>query len=130
MSEPFQMPKPVNRNDHEESEVTHRPAEEPKKVERESKPMSHSRNSFDSKSRAPLAVVAVVVVLLLAVAGWRAWSNMGGGNGIDGGKYQAVFFTNGQVYFGKLHAFSNDYLKLDKIFYIQAQTASTDTKNP
>ncbi|MEO5499003.1 MAG: hypothetical protein ABIR46_00720 [Candidatus Saccharimonadales bacterium] len=53
---------------------------------------------------------------------------------IDSGKYQAVFFTNGQVYFGKLAQVNSSYFKLTDVFYIQASdtNAETDTesKNP
>ena len=51
---------------------------------------------------------------------------------IDSSKYQAVFFTNGQVYFGKLHTLNNNYMKLTDIFYLQAKDPSTnaDSKNP
>ncbi|RJO62048.1 hypothetical protein C4544_00925 [candidate division WS5 bacterium] len=36
-------------------------------------------------------------------------------------KYQAVFLTNGQVYFGKLEDKGGDYVKLTDIYYLQAQ---------
>lgn len=51
---------------------------------------------------------------------------------IDSGKYQAVFFTNGQVYFGKLQTLNSSYMKLTDIFYLQAkaETATTDSENP
>lgn len=49
---------------------------------------------------------------------------------INGGQYQAVFFTNGQVYFGKLQTLNGGYMKLTDIFYLQTQTAaSSTTKN-
>ena len=54
---------------------------------------------------------------------------------IDSGKYQAVFLTNGQVYFGKLTDNGGDYLKLTDIYYLQSQdqknvqSAGTDTNN-
>jgi uncharacterized protein (UPF0333 family) len=36
-------------------------------------------------------------------------------------KYQAVFLTNGQVYFGKLEDKGGNYVKLTDIYYLQAQ---------
>lgn len=36
-------------------------------------------------------------------------------------EYQAVFLSNGQVYFGKLVSINNSYVKLDNIFYLQAK---------
>lgn len=50
---------------------------------------------------------------------------------IDGSKYQAVFFTNGQVYFGKLQSANSDYLKLTDIYYLQTQgEQASDSQNP
>lgn len=70
-----------------------------------------------------LAAVAIVVIILL---GWWFFMRSSGVSGsIDGGKLQAVFFTNGQVYFGKLHVVNDDYLKLTEIYYLQAKTATT-----
>ena len=40
---------------------------------------------------------------------------------IDSAKYQAVFLSSGQVYFGKLTAVDSQYLKLSGVFYIQSQ---------
>lgn len=36
-------------------------------------------------------------------------------------KYQAVFLTNGQVYFAKLGAVNSDYLDLQDIYYLNSQ---------
>lgn len=66
----------------------------------------------------------VVLLLLLGIGGWLYASSTAAT--IDSSKYQAVFFTNGQVYFGKLHQVNSNYLKLTDIFYIQ----SKDSKNP
>jgi hypothetical protein len=41
-----------------------------------------------------------------------------------------VFFTNGQVYFGKLQSFNSGYLKLTNIFYLQSQSSSDTSSNP
>ena len=66
------------------------------------------------------------MVIALGVAGWLAWSAMGGGTAIDGSKYQAVFFTNGQVYFGKLQAGRDGYMKLTDIYYLQSQSSKEE----
>lgn len=74
-------------------------------------------------------IVAGIVVL--GVVGWFVWSGMNsGGTAIDSSKYQAVFFTNGQVYFGKLHAFNNGYMKLTDVYYLQSQQSTDGSKNP
>lgn len=80
----------------------------------------------------PALIVGGIIVLVIAMA--FVWMGMKGGNaptGIDTGRYQAVFFTNGQVYFGKLQAFSNEYMKLTDIYYLQTQSGEdADSKNP
>jgi hypothetical protein len=60
--------------------------------------------------------IIVVVVLLL---GWKAWD--GGYFGTRGADYQAVFLTNGQVYFGKFRPAMGKYAKLSDIYYLQVQ---------
>jgi len=78
----------------------------------------------------PIIVAGAIIV---AAGGWFLWSNLsGGGMAIDGSKYQAVFFTNGQVYFGKLQAFNGGYMKLTDIFYLQSKQSgnSKDSGNP
>lgn len=70
-------------------------------------------------------VVAVVAVIVLAVLFFYRAST---GATIDGSKYQAVFFTNGQVYFGKLQTLNDSYMRLTDVFYLQ--TTDTDSTNP
>lgn len=81
----------------------------------------------------PIVVASLIVVGL--VVGWFVWSSLGKNSApaIDSSKYQAVFFTNGQVYFGKLQATNGDYLKLTDVFYLQAQNTEeeeSDSENP
>lgn len=75
------------------------------------------------------AIVAIAIVALL-VFGAMFLFRSSTSSTIDGGKYQAVFFTNGQVYFGKLRALNGDYMKLTDIYYLQAKTADAKSENP
>lgn len=43
---------------------------------------------------------------------------------IDRGKYQALFLTNGEVYFGTLHDVGFGHMVLSDVYYIQAQTTT------
>lgn len=75
--------------------------------------------------------VLIVVLLALAVAGAMFMSSKTGVAGtIDSGRYQAVFFTNGQVYFGKLKALNGDYMRLTDIYYLQAKSTDGKESNP
>lgn len=44
-------------------------------------------------------------------------------------KYQAVFLTNGQVYFGKLADEGGNYVKLTDIYYLQAKDQQVQPKD-
>ncbi|HUC96447.1 MAG TPA: hypothetical protein VMR16_02150 [Candidatus Saccharimonadales bacterium] len=71
-------------------------------------------------------VVGIILVLAIIVSAGLFFYRTSVGSTIETDKYQAVFFTNGQVYFGKLHPLNSDYMKLTDIFYLQAKTSSTN----
>lgn len=77
------------------------------------------------KKRLPIIIGAVVSLVLLLGAGW--WFTSGGfvDSGIDSSKYQAVFFDNGQVYFGKLKGVNSEYMQLTEIYYLQNDSTET-----
>jgi hypothetical protein len=72
-----------------------------------------------------IAIASVVLVAALAVSTVLLLNNSGkGGNAaINKDDYQAVFLTNGQVYFGKLQNTNGEYLKLTDIYYLQVDGA-------
>ncbi|MCA9325048.1 hypothetical protein KDA23_03210 [Candidatus Saccharibacteria bacterium] len=144
---PFRMSSRPERTEPDKPEPQSKPAEEPKqttvkkpveKIVEKPKPMQRSlgsRRLGETKSfKKPLifggaAVVGVVVLVSLV---WALIAGLSGNsNGIDSKKYQAVFFTNGQVYFGKLQQVNDEYMKLTDIYYLQTQSSNTeDSKNP
>lgn len=65
---------------------------------------------------------------MLAVAGWLVWSNMRtSGLAIENDKYQAVFLSNGNTFFGKLETVGSSQLKLSEVFYPESSaTAGED----
>ncbi len=98
----------------------------------------HRSSNKDEKSivqRFLWPVVAVVaVIIIVAVVAWAiiAKGSDGTASAINTKEYQALFLTNGQVYFGKLQAFNGGYFKLTDVFYLESSTdTSTSTsKNP
>ncbi len=114
----FSGREPINRPSGPAHEPTDKPSS-PASV-RSAKPKKSKLKFF---TMIALAVLAVIAILF---GGW-SWYQSAVGVGIDGGKYQAVFLTNGQVYFGKLHTLGGGYMKLTDIYYLQAKT--TDTSN-
>lgn len=77
------------------------------------------------KAKTTAITVGVVLIVAILVFGALQFYNSTMGANIDSGKYQAVFFTNGQVYFGKLHILSGSYVKLTNVFYLQAKEVDT-----
>ena len=85
-----------------------------------------------SSKKGLLTLIGIVVlVVVAAVAAWMLLLKPTGTAAvIDSDKYQAVFFTNGQVYFGKLKSLNPDYMVLTDIYYLQAKTDTNGEGNP
>jgi hypothetical protein len=69
-------------------------------------------------------ILMVSLVALLYFGGSNESEN------ISKDKHQAVFIDNGQVYFGKVHSITKDYLDLRGIYYLNVnQQVQPDQKN-
>ena len=76
----------------------------------------------------------IIVSLIVIVAAFGAYQKQGTTTtDIETDKYQAVFMTNGQVYFGKLADVTHAYADLTDVYYLQVQQAvqpaATDQKS-
>lgn len=72
------------------------------------------------------ALVTLLIVIVLVVAGWMFFGGKMGSNfGLGGvklsGEYQAVFLSNGQVYFGKVSDFASETVSVTDIYYLRVQ---------
>lgn len=81
-----------------------------------------------------LTLAASLAILLSAVALFAAYNNNGSSGGeskyVNSKEYQAVFLSNGQVYFGKVKTLNSKVVVIDDVFYIEAQsTTATTTSN-
>lgn len=77
--------------------------------------------SADNKSKSPWLFVIIIVVVLAGVGlifKDRIKSGLEGKTPAVSG-YQAVFLSNGQVYFGKLSDANDTYVTLKDIYYLQ-----------
>lgn len=73
-----------------------------------------------SKKPSKKFLLPIAGLIVIGVAGWLVWSMVQAGNtGIKSNQYQAVFFTNGQVYFGKLSPLNGESMKLTNVYYLQ-----------
>jgi hypothetical protein len=136
---PFRSQRPAERRVASRPEPAYRQPDEPQPVSEAPKPVHrapaprHAEREEKKLLKRLLWPIIIVVIVLLGAVGWFAWSNMGStATGIESSKYQAVFFANGQIYFGKLQAFNGGYMKLTDIFYLQSQQSadSKDAANP
>lgn len=90
-------------------------------------PASSSHHSTNKK--APfgwiafgVAILTIIVLVIIAVSLIRTQPTSGAMKGeIKKDQYQAVFLTNGQVYFGKIRDLTNESLKLEEVYYLQVQ---------
>ena len=69
-----------------------------------------------------LAILLIIVsIAVLAWFGLKALNAATADSSVKGKQYQAVFLTNGQVYFGKVSHTDSSYVKLTDIYYLQVQ---------
>ena len=74
------------------------------------------------------ALVLILCGLAFLIAyGARALGAVRADSAIKSKEYQALFLTNGQVYFGKLSHTTSGYVKLTNIYYLQVQQAVQPT---
>lgn len=78
---------------------------------------------MNTQSRKPwyTVVIIVLVIIVLLAAGFSVWKMTTSDSSIKKDQYQALFLTNGQVYFGKLRNVSDKYVELTDIYYLQVQ---------
>lgn len=82
----------------------------------------YSNGSGMVKSVILVAVVAVLLIVVLAGAVMFMKKDRDGGmEAVKKDQYQAVFLTNGQVYFGKVEDMTKSTIKLTSIYYLQVQ---------
>ncbi len=81
-----------------------------------------------------LGKVLAIVLILAALTFMVYYANRGlaglsADSAVKAKQYQAVFLTNGQVYFGKVSGTDSSYVKLTDIYYLQVQQSVQPTNN-
>jgi hypothetical protein len=107
------------------------PATAPAPVAHGSAP-SHGLSGFLRPSLASKILVVLLIVLsvlLIVAMGNRVISAAMAGNAVKEKQYQALFLTNGQVYFGRLSKVDESYVKLTDIYYLQVQPKPNEPAN-
>jgi len=81
---------------------------------------------------AKFVIAPIVLLILLVAAGLIGWFSHGqtaySDKSIHTNEYQALFLTNGQVYFGKLSNLGQKYVSMTDIYYLQVQQTSSGTE--
>ncbi len=63
--------------------------------------------------------IAFLIIVAVVAAGWLFLeSNKSAGVVVDSSKYQAVFLTNGQVYFGRVANEKKSYVSVSDVYYL------------
>lgn len=75
----------------------------------------------DNSKKVWVVIIIVVAVAVLGAIGMWAYNMFASPDGVKKNQYQAVFLTNGQVYFGKLSGSTDKYVELTDIYYLQVQ---------
>ncbi|MCA9330185.1 hypothetical protein KDA11_06040 [Candidatus Saccharibacteria bacterium] len=73
-----------------------------------------------------ILLIISAVILVLALIGGASFKLLKNKNnlsliGVKSSQYQALFLTNGQVYFGKIEKADSKTVKISDIFYLQVQ---------
>ncbi|MFZ1458694.1 MAG: hypothetical protein WAT17_02345 [Candidatus Saccharimonadales bacterium] len=103
-------------------------------------PYAKARGTKKTKLKKPVvygvAAVLALGVLGLAVKGATSLTGASGvlgastsGPSISQGKYQALFLTNGQVYFGKIVGLTGDTVTMKDIYYLQQGVQNQEKKD-
>jgi hypothetical protein len=82
---------------------------------------SAAAESSNTVNRVAAILVSAVAVVVLGWFAAKAYGMLMADAAVKGKQYQAVFLTNGQVYFGKLTRTDSSYVKLTDIYYLQVQ---------
>lgn len=89
-------------------------------------PGRSSNNGSNSNSVLNTVLVVLLIITSVIASAYlitRLLASTSSGGAVKGKQYQALFLTNGQVYFGHLSNVNDGYVKLSDIYYLQVQQA-------
>jgi hypothetical protein len=88
-----------------------------------------SKRGGDKAKWLRIGAVGLLFCLTVLVLATIAYLGVAKGNAdqsqyVDDSKYQAVFLTNGQVYFGDIANINHDFIRLQNIYYLTQNTTT------
>lgn len=84
----------------------------------------------DVSTRGALMAIAIATIVIAVVASMSVLGPQVGSKAPKRKQYQAVFLTNGQVYFGKLRGLGGRYVTLNEVYTVQSQAAVQASASP
>jgi hypothetical protein len=83
---------------------------------------------WGSKRSINLLIILLVIGSIIGIfyAGYGVVASLTSDSAVKSKQFQAVFLSNGQVYFGKISNVSNNTVVLKDIFYLQVNNNSTN----
>lgn len=87
-------------------------------------PVMPKRDSNGGSNTLSRVLAIVLILVSIAALGWfvtKALNAATADSAVKTKQYQAVFLTNGQVYFGKVSNVDGSYVKITDIYYLQVQ---------
>ena len=94
---------------------------------------SNMAEELVQKKRSGKKIIGVIIIIIIIIAGYFVFMKIKNSNNIsnvvvDSSKYQAVFLSNGQTYFGKVANPDAKYVSLSNVYYlIQSQPLQSQT---
>lgn len=92
---------------------------------------SHSHGRVKNSVSTQILVILLIIlsVLLIGAIAMKIFLVHPAARDIKSKQYQALFLTNGQVYFGKITGLDNNYVKITDIYYLQTQPAQPSSSS-
>lgn len=81
------------------------------------------------KSLVAKIVGGVIILLVVVAVVYGAKMLHDPTRAVDSSKFQAIFLSNGQVYFGKIKSLDGKYAKISNIYYLQVQQLQKQDTN-
>jgi hypothetical protein len=105
-------------------------APQSQQIAKSNAPVTTPTPSRHRKTRRKMFIGIVVGIICLAAAvvlgSWWMARNSEAAQ-VKSDRYQSVFLTNGQVYFGKITDLNGSYVRISDIYYLQVQQAVQPT---
>lgn len=87
----------------------------------EEKNKKEIRKKLWLKIKKPVNIFGLIIILILVILSFGYFKNKFGS---DNNLYNAVFLSNGQVYFGQIYSKNSEEMILKNVFYFQSNTTS------